>query len=66
MIGTTVGGGMVGAGIQRTYMAGNRIASGFSKLIGKSSFKFDQTTWVLLIGGIIMLGFGVAFSLKKK
>jgi hypothetical protein len=66
MIGTTLGGGLVGAGIQRTYMAGNRISSGLSKLLGKGGLKFDNTTWTLLICGILVLAAGVYFTTRKK
>ena len=66
IIGTTLGGGMVGAGIQRTYMIGNRLSSGLSKLVGKSSLKFDNTTWMLLICGFIVLALGIYFSTKRK
>jgi hypothetical protein len=66
IIGTTLGGGMVGAGIQRTYMIGNRLSSGFSKLFGKSSLKFDNTTWLLLICGLVVLAIGVYYSTKRR
>ncbi len=66
MIGTTIGGGMVGAGIQRTYLVGNKLASGLSKLTGKGGMKFDRTTWVLLICGLIVLASGVYYSNKKN
>lgn len=66
MIGTTVGGGLIGAGIQRTYTIGNKISSGFSKLFGKSGLKFDETTWTLLICGVIVLCIGVFFSTRRK
>ncbi len=66
IIGTTLGGGMIGAGIQRTYMIGNKLSSGFSKLLGKSSMKFDSTTWTLLICGFIVLAVGIYYSAKRK
>lgn len=66
IIGTTLGGGMVGAGIQRTYMIGNRLSSGFSKFFGKSSLKFDNTTWLLLICGLVVLAIGVYYSTKRR
>jgi uncharacterized membrane protein YedE/YeeE len=66
MIGTTVGGGLIGAGIQRTHMLGNRISSGLSKLVGKGGLKFDRTTWVLLVAGVIVLCAGIYFSTRKK
>lgn len=66
MIGTTVGGGLFGAGIQRTYMVGNKLSSGFSKLVGKGGLHFDGTTWALLICGAIVLVAGIWFSLRKK
>ena len=66
MIGTTVGGGLVGAGIQRTYTFGNKLSSGLSKMFGKSGLHFDSTTWTLLICGVIVIAVGVWFSLQKK
>jgi len=66
IIGTTLGGGMIGAGIQRTYLVGNKLSSGISKLMGKSSLKFDQTTWVLLICGVLVLAVGIYYSGKKN
>ena len=66
MLGTTIGGGMVGAGIQRTYLVGNKLASALSKLTGKGGMKFDRTTWVLLICGVFVLACGVYYSNKKN
>lgn len=66
IIGTTVGGGMVGAGIQRTYMIGNKMSSGLSKMFGKSGLKFDSTTWALLVCGVLVLAIGVYFATKRK
>ena len=66
MICTTGGGGLIGAGIQRTYSLGNKLSSGFSKLFGHSSFKFDDTTWTFLICGVLVLIVGVYFSLKRR
>lgn len=66
MIGTTVGGGLIGAGIQRTYSFGNKLSSGFSKMFGHSALKFDDTTWTLLVCGVLVLLVGVYFSLKRK
>ncbi len=66
IIGTTLGGGMVGAGIQRTYMIGNKFSSGVSKMFGKSGLKFDSTTWALLICGLLVLACGVYFATKRK
>lgn len=65
MVGTTIGGGMIGAGIQRTYLVGNKISSGLSKLAGKGGLKFDRTTWVLLICGLAVLAAGIYYSSKK-
>ncbi len=65
MIGTTIGGGMIGAGIQRTYLVGNKLASGLSKLTGKGGLKFDRTTWVLLLCGVAVLVAGTYYSNKK-
>jgi hypothetical protein len=47
-------------------MFGNKISSGLSKLVGKSGFKFDETTWVLLICGLVVLALGVYFTNKSK
>jgi LPXTG-motif cell wall-anchored protein len=66
LLGTTLGGGLVGAGIQRTYMFGNKLSSGLSKMMGKSSLRWDSTTWTLLIIGILVLAAGVWFTMKKK
>jgi LPXTG-motif cell wall-anchored protein len=66
LIGTTLGGGLIGAGIQRTYSFGNKMSSGFSKMFGGSSLKFDDTTWYFLIGGALVLLVGVFFTLKRK
>jgi hypothetical protein len=66
MIGTTIGGGLIGAGIQRTYSFGNKLSSGLSKAFGKSGFKFDETTWTFLICGLLVLAIGVYFSTKKR
>jgi hypothetical protein len=66
MIGTTAGGALIGAGIQRTYLFGNKLASGLSKLAGKGGFRFDDTTWKLLICGTLLLAVGVFFSTRKK
>lgn len=66
IIGTSVGGGLLGAGIQRTYMLGNKISSGFSKLMGKGQYKFDNLTWEFLIIGAVLLVIGIFFSLRKK
>lgn len=65
LIGTTLGGALIGAGIQRTYMLGNKISSGISKLMGNGGMQFDNTTWVLLICGALILVVGVYFSGKK-
>lgn len=64
--GTTLGGGLIGAGIQRTYMVGNKISSNLSKLLGKGSLKFDNTTWTLLICGLLVLAVGVYYSNQRK
>ena len=66
LIGTTLGGGLIGAGIQRTQMFGNKFSSGFSKMFGGSSLKFDNTTWIFLICGIVVLAAGVYFSTRKN
>ena len=66
MIGMTLGGGLIGAGIQRTYMVGNKLSSGLSKMMGKGGLKFDNTTWTLLICGVLVLLAGVYFSGKKR
>lgn len=66
MVGTTVGGGLIGAGIQRSQMFGNKISSGLSKLVGKSGMKFDETTWVFLICGLVVLALGVYFTTKRN
>ncbi len=66
MIGTTAGGGLIGAGIQRTYSVGNKLTSGFSKLFGQGRFNFDDTTWTLLICGIAVLCVGVYFSTRRR
>lgn len=66
MVGTTVGGGLIGAGIQRSQMFGNKLSSGLSKLVGKSALKFDETTWVFLVCGLVVLAFGVYFTTKRK
>ncbi len=66
MAGTTVGGGLIGAGIQRTYMVGNKISSGLSKLVGKGGLKFDNTTWTLLVCGLLVLAVGVYYSTRRK
>jgi len=66
MAGTTLGGGLIGAGIQRTYMVGNKLTSGLSKLAGKGGFKFDNTTWTLLICGLLVLAVGVYYSTRRK
>jgi hypothetical protein len=66
MIGLTLGGGLIGAGIQRTYMVGNKLSSGLSKMMGKGGLKFDNTTWTLLICGALVLMAGVYFSGKKR
>ncbi len=66
MVGTTIGGGMIGAGIQRTYLVGNKISSGLSKLAGKGGLKFDRTTWVLLICGLVVLVAGMYYSNKRN
>jgi hypothetical protein len=66
IIGTTLGGGMVGAGIQRTYLVGNRISSGISKLLGNGSAKFDSTTWMLLVIGVFVLIVGIYYTMKKR
>lgn len=65
MIGLTAGGGLVGAGIQRTYMIGNKMSSGLSKLFGNGGHKYDNTTWTLLVCGVIVLIIGVYFSARK-
>lgn len=66
MIGTTLGGGLIGAGVQRTYMLGNKISSGLSKLAGKGGLKYDSTTWTLLVCGLLVLAAGVYFSTRRK
>jgi len=66
LICTTVGGGLIGAGIQRTYSFGNKLSSGLSKIFGHSALKFDETTWTFLICGVFVLIVGVYFSLKRK
>lgn len=66
MIGTTLGGGLIGAGVQRTQMAGNKLSSGFSKLVGKGGLKFDETTWELFILGALLLIAGVYLSSRRK
>lgn len=66
MLGTTIGGGLIGAGIQRTYSFGNKLSSGFSEFLGKTSLKFDDTTWTLLICGAAVLLIGVYFSMRKN
>jgi len=66
MVGTTLGGGLVGAGFQRSQMFGNKVSSGMSKMFGGSSLKFDQTTWVFIVCGIVVLAVGVYFSAKKS
>lgn len=66
MIGTTAGGALIGAGIQRTYLLGNKLASGLSKLAGKGGFRFDSTTWTMLVCGALVLAAGVYFSTRKK
>lgn len=66
MICLTAGGGLVGAGIQRTYLVGNKIASGMSKLLGKGVPRFDETTWVFLIAGGLVLLAGVWLSLNDR
>lgn len=70
MIGTTAGGGLIGAGIQHTYdrniRVGSKIMSELSKLSGKSGFKLDNTSLTLLLCGIAVLIVGVYFSTQKK
>jgi hypothetical protein len=66
LLGTTLGGGLIGAGMQRTFMAGNRLSSGLSKMFGGSGISFDHTTWYFFVGGAITLLVGVFFSLKRK
>jgi hypothetical protein len=66
MIGTTAGGGLIGAGIQRSQMFGNKLSSGLSKMFGHSAYKFDDTTWLFLVSGLIVLVAGVYFSTKRK
>jgi hypothetical protein len=66
LIGTTLGGGLIGAGIQRTQMFGNKFSSGLSKAFGGSSLKFDNTTWIFLVCGVLVLAAGVYFSSKKN
>jgi hypothetical protein len=66
MVGTTVGGGLIGAGIQRSQMFGNKLSSGLSKMVGKSGLKFDETTWVFLVCGLVVLALGVYFTSKRK
>lgn len=66
MLGTTLGGGLIGAGIQRSQMFGNKFASGMSKLFGGSSLKFDNTTWIFLVCGVLVLAAGVYFTTKKN
>jgi len=66
ILGTTLGGGMIGAGIQRTYLIGNRLSSGLSKLMGKGGMKFDNTTWALLVCGVIVLSVGLYYSARKR
>lgn len=66
ILGTTLGGGMIGAGIQRTYLIGNRLSSGLSKLMGKGGMKFDNTTWILLVCGVIVLSVGLYYSSRKR
>lgn len=56
------GGGLIGAGVQRTYLVGNRIASGFSKMFGSGVPKFDQTTWIFLVAGVLLILAGVWLS----
>ncbi len=65
IVGTTVGGGMIGGGIQRTYLLSNRVSSTVSKLFGQGSLKFDEITWLLLLGGFVVLIVGLLFSLRK-
>jgi hypothetical protein len=66
IVGTTVGGGMIGSGIQRTYLLSNRVSSTVSKLFGQGSLKFDRTTWVLLLGGFVVLIIGLLFSFRQS
>lgn len=66
MIGTTVGGGLIGAGVQRANMFGNKLSSGLSKAFGQGGFKYDNTTWIFLVCGLIVLVAGVYFTLKRK
>ncbi len=66
MVGTTIGGGMIGGGVQRTYLLGNQVSSALSKLTGKGAFNFDTATWVLLLGGLAVLAIGVFFTLKRR
>lgn len=63
---TVLGSGMIGAGVQRTYMLGNKVSSGLSKLMGNGGMKFDETTWILLVCGAVVLIAGVYLSLKRK
>ncbi len=64
--GTAVGGGLIGAGIQRTHLVGNRISSGLSKMLGKGGFRFDNTTWAFLIAGALLLLGGVFYLNKRR
>ena len=57
---------MVGAGIQRTYFTGNKIASALSKLAGNSGVNLDRTTWILLICGVLVFCAGVYYTNKKR
>ena len=66
ILGTTLGGGMIGAGIQRTYLIGNKLSSSLSKLMGNGGMKFDNTTWVLLICGVIVLFAGLYYSTRRR
>ena len=66
MIGTTLGGGCVGAAIQRTQLFGNKLSSGLSKLAGKGSIKLDETTWALFAVGAVLLATGVFFTLRRR
>lgn len=66
ILGTTLGGGMIGAGIQRTYLIGNRLSSSLSKLVGKGGMKFDNATWFLLIAGVLVLCAGLYYSTNKR
>ncbi len=65
MIGLTVGGGLIGAGVERGYIITQRVGSKITKALGQG-IKFDQTTWVLLICGLVILVFGVYFASKRK